>query len=166
MIVFDLKCGAGHRFEAWFRSSTDYGDQLARGLVECPNCGSKQIGKAPVAPAVSPKGNRSERKLPARPETEEKLPATSAPMPDIPAELKPQFEKAVKALAKAQQAALKSSEWVGDKFAETSRRMHYGEAEEKPVHGKATAKEARDLLEEGITVTPIIVPFVPPDEVN
>ena len=59
MIVFDLKCSAAHVFEAWFGSSADYEAQAARGLVACPICGDTQTGKAVMAPAVAPKGNRS-----------------------------------------------------------------------------------------------------------
>ncbi|MEC8179853.1 MAG: DUF1178 family protein, partial [Pseudomonadota bacterium] len=57
MIVFDLSCDNGHRFEGWFRSSSDYEDQGARGLIACPHCGSGEVGKAPMAPAVPAKGN-------------------------------------------------------------------------------------------------------------
>lgn len=52
MIVFDLKCSADHVFEAWFGSRSDYEDQRARGLVECPLCGCAQLEKALVAPRL------------------------------------------------------------------------------------------------------------------
>ena len=58
MIVFDLKCGAGHVFEAWFGSSADYDSQRERGLIACPLCGDAQVGKAVMAPNVAAKGNR------------------------------------------------------------------------------------------------------------
>ena len=53
MIVFDLSCDAGHRFEGWFGSSEDYAGQQRRGLVSCPRCGSADVDKAPMAPAVA-----------------------------------------------------------------------------------------------------------------
>ena len=57
MIVFDLQCrDGGETFEAWFRSSADYDEQLEAGLVECPFCQSANIGKAPMAPRVPRKG--------------------------------------------------------------------------------------------------------------
>ena len=57
MILFDLQCGAGGEiFEAWFRSSADYEEQSAAGLVECPVCGSTDVSKAPMAPRVRRKG--------------------------------------------------------------------------------------------------------------
>lgn len=59
MIVYDLKCGHDHRFEAWFGSAADYDAQLARGLVTCPMCNSSHIEKAVMAPAVAAKSNQS-----------------------------------------------------------------------------------------------------------
>ena len=58
MIVFDLCCPDGHRFEGWFASSDDFAGQRDRGLVECPQCGSAEVAKAPMAPAVPRKGNQ------------------------------------------------------------------------------------------------------------
>ena len=58
MIVFDLHCrDGGETFEAWFRSSADYDEQHAGGLVQCPFCGSSNVAKAPMAPRVPKKGS-------------------------------------------------------------------------------------------------------------
>ena len=57
MIVFDLSCDGGHRFEAWFRSSSAFEEQGRQGLLVCPHCGSSEVAKAPMAPAVPVKGN-------------------------------------------------------------------------------------------------------------
>ena len=154
MIVFDLHCEQGHRFEGWFGSSGDYESQRERGLVECPECGSKTVGKAPMAPAVGAKGN-------TRPDGAQPKPAqlSNAPMP-------PEVENAIKQLAKAQAKALESSTWVGDKFADEARSQHYGEKDEAPIHGKATRKEAEDLAAEGISVAPILFPIAEPDKLN
>ena len=156
MIVFDLHCDAGHRFEGWFGSSSDYEDQQARGLVSCPHCGSDVVGKAPMAPAVPVKGNRSKEQLLAR--------ADATPMSNTP--LPPEVRKAVDALAKAQAKALKNSTWVGDKFAEQSRAMHYGERDEAPIHGQASLEEAKSLIEEGVPVAPLPFPIAPPEKLN
>jgi len=164
MIVFDLQCGNGHRFEGWFGSSTDFADQQARGLLACPTCDNLEIAKAPMAPAIGVKGNEVFRGA----EDRREMDATGQPArPEvsnlpIPAELKEAFRKIVKAQAKA----LKTSSWVGDKFADEERSMHYGEKDEKPIHGRASAKEARDLMEEGVTVAPLLIPIAPPDELN
>ena len=72
----------------------------------------------------------------------------------------------MRALAMAQAAALKTSRWVGGKFAEKARAMHYGEQEAEQIHGQATPDEARALIEEGVEVAPILFPIAPPGEVN
>ncbi len=172
MIVYDLCCDDGHTFEVWFKSSSSFAKQVAGGLVVCPQCGSCAIEKAVMAPAVCAKGNtkaddRSGQHGPASVSSGEGSPATepmtvaNQPMP-MPKEV----EKALSALAKAQSEALKQSTWVGDKFAETSRAMHYGEEVEKPIHGQASVKEAELLAEEGIAVAPLPFPIASPDKLN
>ena len=130
MIVFDLSCSEGHRFEGWFGSSDDYADQKAGGLLVCPQCGSEEIGKAPMAPSVPAKSNTRSH---APVET------TQVVKGEMPAEVKKALEK----LAKAQAKALESSTWVGDKFAEKAREMHYGEADEARRFGEGEAQEQR-----------------------
>lgn len=153
MIVFDLQCDHGHRFEGWFGSSADYASQRERGFVSCPQCGSAQVDKAPMAPAVPAKGNRRSESEPAARQL------SNQPMT-------PEVEKALVKLAAAQASALKQSTWVGDKFAEVSRKMHYGEAVEKPIHGQASLDEAKSLVDEGIPVAPLPFPVAPPDKLN
>ncbi len=155
MIVFDLACPDGHRFEGWFGSSADYDDQRARGLLACPHCGSDAVTKAPMAPAVPAKGNQRQEVLP--PETPR--PLANTPMP-------PEMQKALAALAKAQAEALKNSTWVGDRFAEETRKMHYGERDEAPIHGQASLAEAKALIEEGVPVAPLPFPVAPPEKLN
>ena len=78
----------------------------------------------------------------------------------------PEVQQALNKLAEAQAKALKKSTWVGDKFAETSRKMHYGETDEKPIHGQASLEEAQSLVDEGIAVAPLPFPVAPPDKLN
>jgi hypothetical protein len=153
MIVFDLTCDSGHRFEGWFGSSDDYAGQRARGLVNCPQCGSAAVGKAPMAPAVPRKGNSQPAAVPAR------QPMARGPMPREVAE-------ALGKLAEAQARALADSRWVGDAFAEQTRAMHYGEQDAETIHGQASLEEAQALFEEGIPVAPLPFPIAPPDELN
>jgi hypothetical protein len=154
MIVFDLCCPEGHRFEGWFGSSEDFAGQQARGLVECPQCGSHEIAKAPMAPAVPKKGNQKG----AIPKPDA-VPAAGASPP-------PEVAQALEKLAQMQAEALKSSKYVGDKFAEQSRAMHYGERESETIHGKATPKEAKALADEGVPIAPLPFPVKPPEELN
>ncbi|TMM49956.1 DUF1178 family protein [Qipengyuania marisflavi] len=154
MIVFDLSCDEGHRFEGWFGSSEDYAAQQQRGLVSCPHCGSERIGKAPMAPSVPAKANTAPAE---KPQQEHQL--ANQPMP-------PAVQKAFKALAEAQAKALEKSTWVGSSFAEKARSMHYGEETEAPIHGQATRAEAEEMAGEGIGVAPILFPVSPPDKLN
>ena len=153
MIVYDLSCAGGHRFEGWFASSDDFEAQRDDDLLDCPVCGDRTIGQAPMAPAVGAKGNSI---------------AASAgqggegPSPPIPEAVR----AAMTALAKAQKAALANSRYVGDGFAENARAMHYGEQAVEAIHGKATVKQAKELLEEGVSVAPLPFPVAEPDELN
>jgi hypothetical protein len=141
MIVFDLHCAAsGDLFEAWFRSNADFELQIAQGLVQCPFCQSSQVTKAPMAPLVPRRGDRGD----------------SAPgVRDVLA-----------ALATLQAELLRNSRWVGDRFADTARAMHDGEIDTAPVHGQATAEQARSLIEDGVPVARLPLPVVPPNQVN
>lgn len=161
MIVFDLQCGPnGHRFEGWFGSSQDYESQQARGLVSCPTCGSPEVVKAVMAPNVGRKGNQ----LPVPTRTSSEPAPTAQSMANAP--LPPEAVAMLKAVAAMQAEAIKSSTWVGEKFADDARAMHYGEKDPAAIHGRATLDEARELMEEGIPVAPLLVPVVPPEEAN
>ena len=152
MIVFDLTCGDGHRFEGWFGSSDDFSSQRARGLVSCPQCGSGEVSKAPMAPAVPKKANQR---------------AGSQEMKQVAGgRLPPEAAEMLARIAEVQAEAIKSSTWVGDDFAEQSRQMHYGEREAAAIHGQATPDEARELAEEGVPVMPLLIPVAPPEELN
>ncbi len=147
MIVFDLKCGQAHVFEAWFGSSADYEGQRARGLIECPLCGDKAIGKAVMAP-----------RLGSSIIDEPAAPVATAPPPEVKA--------MIAAMAQLQAKLLGKSEWVGRRFADEARAMHLGEQDHRTVHGEATPAEAEALLDEGIAVMPLPFPIVPPEQRN
>ncbi len=160
MIVFDLSCANGHRFEGWFASTGDFASQKERRLLTCPQCGCDEVVKAPMAPAVGKKGNqRSEQPAVAQP---------SAPharsMSNVP--VTPEVEQALVKLAEAQKAALKDSKWVGKSFAEDARAMHYGERDAEAIHGEASLEEAQKLVDEGIDVAPLPFPVAPPKSLN
>ncbi|WP_022683142.1 DUF1178 family protein [Sphingobium bisphenolivorans] len=158
MIVFDLKCEAqGHVFEAWFGSGADYEDQKARGLLACPMCGDVQVGKALMAPAVSPKGN-------SRPSAPATAPEASAPIV-MPGD-ETRMRALVEAMAQAQAKVLEGSTWVGRDFADQARAMYYGEQDRASIHGEVAPEEARALLAEGVDVAPLPFPVVPPTAKN
>lgn len=135
MILYSLACGAGHEFEAWFQDSAAFDKQTERGLVECPVCGSVEVVKAVMAPAI------------ARAKTDKQ--AVAAPGPSGgPAE----FE----ALAAKLRAHVEANfDYVGEKFPEEARRIHYNEAEERPIYGEASPAEVKALNDEGIRIAPL-----------
>lgn len=143
MIVFDLRCGTGHVFEAWFASSTAYDDQVARGQLACPVCGDADIAKAVMAPSIPAKGNRRD----------------DAPSPAL-------VKDALRRLAADQAKALEGSQWVGRDFATRARAMHDGEESHSPIHGQASLAEAKALVADGVPVAPLPFPVVPPEKAN
>lgn len=159
MIVYDLHCDHGHRFEGWFGSSGDFDDQRERGLLSCPDCGSAMVTKAPMAPAVPVKGNARTEIATHAPDTSVAKDVSNTPLPQ-------EVQKALETLAKAQAKALEKSTYVGDKFADQSREMHYGERDEAPIHGQATLEEAKALADEGVPIAPLPFPVAPPDKLN
>jgi hypothetical protein len=163
MIVFDLHCEHGHRFEGWFKSSSDYEDQKARGFVTCPECGTAVISKAPMAPAVPVKGNTKPDLTPV-PQPPQAAP--SAPKSVSNAPLPAEVQKAMEALAKAQAKALENSTYVGQDFAKEAREMHYGERDAEVIHGQASLEEAKELVDEGVPVAPLPFPVAPPEKLN
>ena len=153
MIVFDLECrGGSHRFEGWFASSEAFADQQGRGQVTCPQCGSSDVGKAVMAPSIGRKGNQ--------------LSTTSGPQPVAGGKMPAEAQAVLAKLAAMQAEALNSSRWVGKQFADESRKIHYGEAEDIVIHGEATPEQAKELQEEGIAVMPLPFPVAAPDELN
>lgn len=157
MIVFDLNCAGGHRFEGWFASSDDFAAQQKRGLVTCPQCGTASIAKAPMAPAVPRKGNQAA--VVAASDSPVETSVAGGAMPT-------EAGKLIEALARLQAEAISKSRWVGKDFADQSRAMHYGECDAEAIHGQASLEEARDLLDEGITVLPLPFPVAPPEDLN
>ena len=140
MIVFDLRCGGGHVFEAWFASGAAYEEQRAAGQVACPLCSDTAVQKAAMAPAVPTKGNAG----------------------PPPATVKAFIAK----LAAEQSKALQKSTWVGSAFPARARAMHAGEETHAVIHGQATLAEAKALVDDGVPVAPLPLPVVPPEKVN
>ena len=139
MIRFSLVCEHDHDFEAWFRSNDDFETQNKRGFVECPTCGSRKVGKALMAPAVSTGRKREKMALAMN-----------------------EMQRAAMAQLKALSEKMRqNADYVGDKFAEEARKIHFGESEARGIYGEATADEARSLAEDGVEFMPI--PVFPDD---
>jgi hypothetical protein len=139
LIRFSLICDHDHEFEAWFRSNDDFDRQKKRGFVDCPACGSTKVQKALMAPAVST-GRKQEKIALAMNEMQKKAMA----------EMKALSEK-----------IRENADYVGDKFAEEARKIHFGETEARGIYGEATLDEAKSLAEDGVGFMPI--PVFPED---
>jgi hypothetical protein len=147
MIRYRLQCNKDHEFEAWFKSSDDFDRQAKRKLVTCPLCGSANVTKALMAPNVATgRSNRTEITV-ANPQ--------AAALADKRRELM--------ALMRRLRAEVEqNAEYVGPRFAEEARKMHYEEVEKRGIYGEATLDEARELHEEGIEFYPL--PRLPEDQ--
>ena len=116
MIVFDLICRpGGHQFEGWFASSQAFAEQVERGLLTCPQCGSGDVAKAAMAPSLGRKGNQRS------PQISNKVPVSGGKLP-------PAAHDLMTKMAAMQAQALQQSTWVGDQFAARSRARHYRNA--------------------------------------
>ena len=131
MIKYTLTCNNGHQFESWFSNSDSFEKLKKKGHLECAVCSSKEIEKSLMAPRITPNSRKKKETL---------ISAQSA------------LEKEIKAL---KNKIKKTARDVGEDFPAEARAMHYGEKEEKPIIGKTTLEEARDLAEEGIPFAPL-----------
>jgi hypothetical protein len=123
MILFNLLCGRDHEFEGWFRSGAAFDEQLAASELVCPVCSDRSVRKAPMAPGVISSGKKESREVGLR-----------------------------DSLAALRRAVEENCDYVGERFPEEARRIHYGEAEERPIYGQTSLDEARALYNEGVEV--------------
>lgn len=141
MKVLDLRCANHHVFEGWFASEDDFQDQRTRGLVGCPVCGDAAIEKQLSAPRLN---------LGAAPD----MAASPAPQVAVAtgnAQVQALWLQAVRQI-------VEKTEDVGDRFADLARQMHYGEEPERGIRGRTSADEAAALIDEGISVLPLVLP--------
>lgn len=143
MIRYRLVCAEGHEFEGWFRSGAAFETQTARCQVACPSCGSTEVSKAVMAPNVATHGR-------------DEAPAAEEPSAEAAAQA-----AMIEAARRLRSEVTRKAEYVGPRFAEEARRMHYCETAARSIYGEASGKEASDLLEEGIPVWPM--PRLPED---
>lgn len=143
MIVYRLVCKKEHEFDAWFRDSAAYEKQAASGNIACPVCGDRKVSKAIMAPNVST-SRKSSEPVPAK-------------IPDRDAAL------LSKVMASVREHVETNFDYVGDKFADEARKIHYGDADERGIYGEATGNEVKDLVDEGIDIAPLPIP---PEKAN
>jgi hypothetical protein len=152
MIVFDLLCGGGHRFEGWFGSAGDFAAQKAAQQLACPSCGSAQVERVPSASRV----NLGAQEL--KPKAKAKLPAAAPSGPTPEMEGKDPFAIAQILYSRMLDELLTKSEDVGRQFPAEARKIFYDEAPARAIRGEASAEEHEELLDEGIPVARLPIP--------
>ncbi|MEY8689800.1 MAG: DUF1178 family protein [Leptothrix sp. (in: b-proteobacteria)] len=158
MKVLDLRCEHGHAFEGWFGSEDDYRQQLERGLLECPLCGTKAVQRLPSAPRLNLSGARAAPAQAAAAAPATAASAQAAASATMPATADAQRQAAQAQWLQAVRHVMANTEDVGSQFAEEARRIHYGEAENRGIRGQASQEETQALSEEGIDVFSLPVP--------
>ena len=133
MIQYSLHCSKGHRYDAWFKNAAAFDEQQARGIVSCAICGDGAIEKAPMAPAVA--------------RTDGEKVSLSSAHPDAVT-----FRELLRAF---RQKVTSEADYVGDRFADEARKIHFEEVEARGIYGEATRDEVAGLIEEGIDFMPL-----------
>lgn len=133
MIRFSLHCDQEHEFDGWFRNGDDFDTQKKRGFVSCPVCGSSRVDKALMAPSVSTGRKREQIAL-----------AAGAAQRKMLAQLR-EMTRQVR----------ENADYVGDKFAEEARKIHFGETDPRGIYGEASVDEVKGLLEDGVEIMPL-----------
>ena len=144
MIKYALGCDQGHAFEGWFSASADFDDQKAKGQLTCPVCGSVEVGKQIMAPAVA---------------------GTKAQTQGVDAS--PQMRAMMmEAMGRVRAHVEENFDYMGDRFADEARAIHEGRSEARGIYGEATPQDVRDLVADGVPIAPL--PPAPPkkDEIN
>jgi hypothetical protein len=136
MIKYALACAEGHAFESWFPDSAAYETQRKRGFVVCPECGSARVDKAIMAPAV--------------------VAGVRAPAEAAPEILVDDRRRKAREFFTAMRREIEANtDDVGAKFPEVARAIHFGEAPERAIRGRASLEEAKSLIEDGVGVMPM-----------
>jgi hypothetical protein len=139
MIVYDLKCAHGHRFEGWFSSAEDFGRQKSGSMLSCPSCGEAEVERVLSVPRIN---------------------VGATQKPSLPAEFRDKDPMAIAQVlySRMLDEMLTQSEDVGNRFPEEARKIFYEEAPSRAIRGQATQAEHEELVEEGIPVARLPIP--------
>jgi len=142
LIKYALQCDSGHPFEGWFGASSDFDDQVERGLVTCPTCESAAVAKQIMAPAVA--GTKMREITPS-----------------------PTLQEMMMQAAQTVRAHVEENfDYVGDAFAAEARAIHEGASQERPIYGEATPTQVEALQRDGIKVAALPPPLPRKTDIN
>jgi hypothetical protein len=144
MIHYDLICKKGHAFDGWFSNSAAYDEQRQKNGIQCPSCGTADIDKQLMRPSIGKKANTK-----------------TARQQMVSGGADPRMGLLMEKLRELRQHVEKHADYVGERFVEEARRIHYKEAEERGIYGEASPDDAKALIDEGIEVQPL--PVLPED---
>ena len=145
MIRYDLICDKGHEFDGWFRDSEAFEKQIKRHLISCTHCGSEDVTKQLMSPGIPTKSNRKD-------DTPQKMLAGTVDS---------RSQMLLKMMREVRKNVEENAEYVGDRFVDEARKIHYAESEKRGIYGEAKPEDAKALIEEGIEVHPL--PRLPED---
>lgn len=145
MIRYDLICEHGHEFDGWFRDSEAFETQAKRGEISCSHCDSDVISKQLMTPGIPAKSNRK----------------AAASQKMLAGAVDPRTQKLMQMMREMRKNIEENAEYVGDRFADEARKIHYEETEKRGIYGEAKPEDAQALIEEGIEVHPL--PRLPED---
>lgn len=133
MIHYSLICENDHKFDGWFRNAEAYDQQHRRGIVTCPTCTSQKVDKALMAPSVSRASS-------------EKISLSIG---------HPQHQQLRAAMQALRNKVTSEADYVGDKFADEARKIHFKEVDPRGIYGEATCEEVAGLVEDGVDFMPL-----------
>ena len=145
MIRYDLICDKDHEFDGWFRDSEAFEKQIKRHLISCTLCGSEDVTKQLMSPGIPAKSNRKD----------------DAPQKMLAGTVDFRTQRLMQMMREVRKNVEENAEYVGDRFADEARKIHYAESEKRGIYGEAKPEDAKALIEEGIEVHPL--PRLPED---
>lgn len=146
MIRYQLRCANGHGFDGWFAGAEAFDKQQRGGLLECPHCGTADVEKALMAPSVSTSRRREKRQ----------------PVAAMAQPADPRRGELLEAMRRLKAMVTENADYVGDRFAEEARKIHYGESDPRGIYGEATGEEVKSLLDDGVEIMPL--PSLPEEQ--
>lgn len=133
MVIYDLICSQGHRFEGWFKDLEDLEKQLTGDMLTCPLCNDGKINRLPSTFGLV-KSGRSETEVPPS-----KMPAPLA-----------QLQEVMNRLSEISVRLEKDFADVGSNFADEALKMHYGVSANRNIRGLSTSAQEDMLRREGV----------------
>jgi hypothetical protein len=141
--------------------------RIAKGVARAADRAREQAeavaANAPPSAAPAAPANAVPAALPAPIPAPVPLPNAADVVAALPPSLNDAQREAVaevmRQLTEVRRSVEKNCDYVGDRFAEEARRIHYGESDPRGIYGEASDEEVAELNDEGVTFHRI--PWIP-----